>query len=432
MAALRLDGSTLSVVLTRWEKVLSLRRADLVFPLAALRSAEVAERPERLLRRSWRSPGLGVGSGWRVGVFRTTRRRVFAAFRVARPALGIGFAGGQPMDEVILTLDDPAGWAARLNATLRQDTAVKRERPISFRSADLLLNGTLTSPAGAARGVAVLLPGSGPIDRDSNHGRILLGVTAALAQALADNGIASLRYDKRGVGSSSGDQLTAGFTDLVNDARSACEAVADDRLPLFLIGHSEGAMLAEALAGPDDGRVPELLAGVVLLAGAAGTGEQTLRWQATKVAEHLPTAAKMIVKLTHTDVLAKQSKAFATFRATTDDTARIGGKRMNARWWREMLDFDAAEHLRRITVPVLAIAGTKDIQVDPDGLLRIADCVPGEVTTRLIPDLTHLLRREPGEPSVRDFRRQTQQPVDAELLRIVSDWIVDHAAGTDR
>lgn len=79
----------------------------------------------------------------------------------------------------------------------------------------------------------------------------------------------------------------------------------------------------------------------------------------------------------------------------------------------------------------LAIAGTKDIQVDPDDLQRIADCVPGEVTTRLIPDLTHLLRRVPGEPSVSDFRRQTQQPVDTELLRIVSGWVVDHAAGTD-
>lgn len=245
---------------------------------------------------------------------------------------------------------------------------------------------------------------------------------------MADSGIASLRYDKRGVGSSSGEQLASGLTDLVEDAKVACEAVAGDRLPLFLIGHSEGAMLAEALAGPDHDPAPARLAGVVLLAGAAGTGEQTLRWQAAKVAEHLPAAAKMIVKLTHTDVLAKQAKAFAKFRATPGDTARIGGKRMNARWWRQLLDFDAAEHLRRIRVPVLAIAGTKDIQVDPEDLERIARSVPVEVTTRLIPDLTHILRRVPGEPSVSNFRKQTRQPVDDELLRIVSDWIVEQLA----
>ncbi|MDQ2848536.1 MAG: hypothetical protein M3Y77_19820 [Actinomycetota bacterium] len=56
------------------------------------------------------------------------------------------------MDEVNLTLDDPAGWAAKLNATLPAHTAVKRARPISLGWADLLLNGTPRRPATLASG----------------------------------------------------------------------------------------------------------------------------------------------------------------------------------------------------------------------------------------------------------------------------------------
>jgi alpha/beta superfamily hydrolase len=75
------------------------------------------------------------------------------------------------------------------------------------------LNGTLTLPDGGtpAPGVAIA-SGSGPLDRDSNHRRARFDVARQLAHALAAGGLASLRYDKRGVGESPGDWRTVGCT----------------------------------------------------------------------------------------------------------------------------------------------------------------------------------------------------------------------------
>jgi uncharacterized protein len=66
------------------------------------------------------------------------------------------------------------------------------------------LAGTLLLPEQPPTAVALLVPGSGPVDRDSDHRRLRLGITRLLAEALAELGVASLRYDKRVVGASEG------------------------------------------------------------------------------------------------------------------------------------------------------------------------------------------------------------------------------------
>ena len=72
---------------------------------------------------------------------------------------------------------------------------------------------------------------------------------------------------------------------------------------------------------------------------------------------------------------------------------------MNAKWFRELLVFDPLPHLRAIGIPVLAITGDKDLQVDPDDLGVIASTVPGPVTVDRVRDLTHISwRRDPAAP----------------------------------
>jgi hypothetical protein len=89
------------------------------------------------------------------------------------------------------------------------------------------LAGTLTLPDAPAPVPAVLLAtGSGPLDRDSNHRRLRFDVTRALAHALAEGGLASLRYDKRGVGGSPGDWRAAGLYDNVDDLARVLGALA--------------------------------------------------------------------------------------------------------------------------------------------------------------------------------------------------------------
>jgi pimeloyl-ACP methyl ester carboxylesterase len=294
------------------------------------------------------------------------------------------------------------------------------------------LAGTLTLPdAGTPVSAVVIASGSGPLDRDSNHRRARFDVARQLAHALAASGLASFRYDKRGVGESPGDWRTAGLHDNVDDLARAVEAVAGrpevDARRILLAGHSEGAILAAALAarGVD-------VAGVVLLSMSATPGEELLRWQARQILPTLPAPVRGLLRLLRIDLEKKVAANHDRIRVTTTDVARIGGARINARWTREFMAHDPRDDLRRVTVPVLAVTGDKDLQVDSGDLEMIAATVPGGATVLRVPDLTHTLRRQAGPPSLNRYRKELQEPVDAGLLDTVCAWCRTATAQAER
>lgn len=116
--------------------------------------------------------------------------------------------------------------------------------PLTFRAVDgIMLSGTLTLPRRKGPFPAfVLVAGSGPYDRSGG------GIFTILANHLAENGVATFRYDKRGVAESSGDYDLATLDTLVLDADSAVEFLAKQKdinpKQLGIIGHSEGALIA--------------------------------------------------------------------------------------------------------------------------------------------------------------------------------------------
>src|SRR6266545_197211 len=92
-------------------------------------------------------------------------------------------------------------------------------RDVAFESAGLRLAGSFTEPDRAGPNPAVLLlAGSGQSDRDDNAPKLRIDVLRQVAEFLALNGFASLRFDKRGVGASEGNYWTTGFDDRVTDA----------------------------------------------------------------------------------------------------------------------------------------------------------------------------------------------------------------------
>jgi pimeloyl-ACP methyl ester carboxylesterase len=284
------------------------------------------------------------------------------------------------------------------------------------------LAGTLLLPDGATPVPAVLIAsGSGPLDRDSNYRRARFDVAHQLAVALADAGLASFRYDKRGVGESPGDWRAAGLHDNVDDLGRARDALAArpevDPARIVLAGHSEGAILAAALAarGVD-------AAGVVLLSMSATPGEELLLWQTRQIAPTLPTAVRFLLRLFRIDLERKVAANHVRIKATTTDVARIGGARINARWHREFMAHDPREDLRRISAPVLAITGGKDLQVDPDDLAIIATTVPGGAATVRPPEVTHTLRTQPGTPSLSAYKKELRGPVNPDVLTTVVTW----------
>nr|KEP24036.1 alpha/beta hydrolase [Georgenia sp. SUBG003] len=293
---------------------------------------------------------------------------------------------------------------------------------ISIRSGGHTLAGTLTVPDGAGPFPAVLLvPGSGPVDRDSNVRRLRLDITGQLARALAGCGFATLRYDKRGVGASTGDFRATGFLDGADDAEAALEALAaapeTDPGRVLMLGHSEGALVAGIVAARS--AVP---AGVVLLSGSATPGEGLLRWQTRQIAPTLPAAVRLVLRLLRTDLETRVAKNHEKIRATTTDVARVDGARLNARWHREFMAYDPRTDLARVHVPVLAVTGTKDLQTPVDDLETIAATVPGAVETHAVADVTHILRRQDGPASLSAYKKEVRRPVDGRVVALVTDW----------
>ncbi len=164
-----------------------------------------------------------------------------------------------------------------LAAALLDPTAT----PVVLPSEPAPLHATLLTPEGPTRAVAVILPGSGPTDRDGNGpGGLVASTYRLLAEGLAEQGVATVRIDKRGVGQS-GPAMVAEqdltFQDYIDDARAwAAEASHVTGQPcVWLIGHSEGSQIALAAAQGDNPSV----CGLVLLAGAGRPAGVILREQ---------------------------------------------------------------------------------------------------------------------------------------------------------
>lgn len=294
------------------------------------------------------------------------------------------------------------------------------EQPITFTSQDTSFAGSLVVPPGDGPWpAALLIVGSGEVDRNSDHRKLPLGVTRELADRLAGNGVASLRFDKRGVGASAGDYHTTGFHDNVRDAAAALDELrrrpAIDSERIVLVGHSEGALIATELAAGGG------VAGVVLLGGTAQGGEAVLVWQAGQVGEFLPAAVRGVMRLFRIDITRTQQKRLARIKASTDDVMRIQGVKLNAKWFREFMAYDPAPALASIDVPVLAITGSDDVQTDPGEISAMEGLVEAPFEGHVLDGMNHILRR--GGPSPNTYKKQLGEPVDPRVPKLVLDWM---------
>jgi len=317
------------------------------------------------------------------------------------------------------------------------------EREIAFASGGLTLMGTLAFPEGAEGPypAALFLHGSGPVDRDGNAEGLAMDAYRQLAHALARAGIASLRFDKRGVGESEGVSAEASRTDLLNDARAALEGLRSqpevDPARCILVGHSEGSYLAPVLAAED-----ETLAGVVLLSGAARSLDIITRWQVETLLRAQGVEGEVL------DAALAQQDQYTAFVETSEggwgdytvegmveampwltveSAAQLKATPLSLAWLREHYQDEPAETLRRVTAPVLVLNGEKDAQVPSTEAALIEEALTEggnqDVTQIVLADLNHLLRHHPEEPSL--VYRHLDEPVDARVIDAVTGWAIE-------
>ncbi|WP_394233299.1 alpha/beta hydrolase family protein [Niallia oryzisoli] len=297
------------------------------------------------------------------------------------------------------------------------------------------LKGTLTIPTDLKeKNPAILIiPGTGTTNRDGNDKGIVINIYKDLAEFFTSNGFITLRYDKRGTHESGGDYYTAGVKDLIDDAAACVRFLKMDHRvdpnSVILLGHSEGALLAPAVHDQ------EPAAGLMLLAGAADSSKALLPKQfemAMKEIKETRGFKGWLFKLLKVAAKAQkqQDAVMAKILNSTEDTLKIKGTKINAKWMREQYDYDVCEYLQKVTCPTLAITGDKDIQVPPDHAEKIAGMVKGESEWHIIHDMNHILRKYTKEHKmltlIKEYKTLFDQPIDTDLFDIMEKWLKEY------
>ncbi len=272
-----------------------------------------------------------------------------------------------------------------------------KSEEVTFTNGNIELGGTLTTPEGADFGTPVLLmvTGSGQQDRDETI--MYHKPFAVIADAFARNGIATLRYDDRGFGNSSGDFSTATTDTLASDAFAGIKYLREKGYTnVGLLGHSEGGTIAFMLAASEEG--PDF---IISLAGMAENGEATLLAQTEKIA-----VAQGLTE--------EQAKIYAKQAVTSTKS--------NAKaWMKRFLELDPSIYISKVTCPVLALNGEKDLQVIAErNIPIIKDLIPS-ATIKTYPDLNHLFQHcASGDPTQYYAIEETISP---EVLADMVSWI---------
>lgn len=323
-----------------------------------------------------------------------------------------------------------------------------REQAVAFDAAPgVRLAGTLTLPNRSGRfAAAILIAGSGRHDRDetvADHKPMLV-----LADALARQGYAVLRYDKRGAGRSTGDFDAATMADLTSDAAAAVAYLRSrpDIAPsrIGLIGHSEGGTIAAVLAAKD----PHL-AYVVMMAGFAAptrtlVAEQIRRIDVVNGTSPVAAAQSYALNIKLFDAIAAakdQSDAESRVRqvlaaaSSAPSAAEADQALMFARMpaMRFILAYDPTPSLRRLRVPALALAGSKDLVVPPDiNLPALREALAQDRDVRIVelPGLNHLFQTaQTGAPQEFFSIEETLAP---QVMTTMMPWIARHVGSGRR
>ena len=240
------------------------------------------------------------------------------------------------------------------------------QEEVSFANGDAVLKGTLVLPEGCTRQTPVLImvTGSGLQDRDERlfeHRPF-----AVIADALARAGIATLRYDDRGFGESTGDIINCTTEDLKNDALSGIRLLRERFDKVGVIGHSEGGAIALMLAAEKQADFIVSLAGMAISGAEALVSQNRLTLAAAGFPEETVDAyCKLIAEAfdvrVHGGVMPQPGPNLPEALKQNFQAVLM---QIQSPYMKAFLALDMRPLLGSISCPVLALNGTKDTQVE--------------------------------------------------------------------
>ena len=256
---------------------------------------------------------------------------------------------------------------------------------LSLDTGNGVLQGSLLLPkSGQPLPVALLIAGSGPTDRNGNNPAGRNDSLRRLAQGLAKLGVASLRYDKRGVGASlaaAPDERDLSVEAYVGDALAwSAKLRGDPRFTeLILVGHSEGALIA-SLAAPRAGA-----AALISIAGSGRPIDEVLREQ---LQGRLPPAL-----LASSHYLIDELKAGRVHEAVPEPLQVLFRPSVQP-YLISLFAQDPLAAFASVEVPALIVQGRNDIQVGIEDAQALGRAKP-DARLALIEGMNHVLRIVP-------------------------------------
>jgi len=310
----------------------------------------------------------------------------------------------------------------------------------------ITISGTLTKPRGTDKCPAIILVScGGPQSRDGavapNHQPYLV-----LADHLTRRGFIVLRCDKRGVVRSTGNFKTATTADLASDVDAALEFLKTrkdiDQKRIGIVGHCEGALIATIVAArPND------IAFVVLMSCPAHLGEVFYLSQWERFHRDIGLTKPVVSR--RQALMKAVMNEIRERRPTNDVATRIGNlfaaEALQARdpsldpwldfclsdWFKYYIAYDPLPTISKLTCPVLAIQGEKDMVVDADESIKsitkaLIESESRDVTIKLVASVNHMFQT--CKSGAMAEYGQLEETIAPAVLRLISDWIAQRTA----
>jgi uncharacterized protein len=272
--------------------------------------------------------------------------------------------------------------------------------------------GTLTAPEKFSKiPVALIIGGSGPTDRDGNNPMMINNSLKMLSTELSKSGIATLRYDKRGIGESKDamkNEADLRFDDYVNDAKEWILKLKQDKRfsKVIVIGHSEGSLIGMLAATNADK--------FISIAGAGQSADKTLREQLNAQPQFIQDLCFPII-----DSL-KNGKTVENVNPMLSALFRLGVQPYIISWFK----YDPQTEIKKLSIPTLIIQGTNDIQISTEDANRLLKAKP-DAKLILIDKMNHIFRIVEGD---RDTNMATYNnaslPLAGELTKCMANFIL--------
>lgn len=275
--------------------------------------------------------------------------------------------------------------------------------------------GTLLVPAvDSAVPVVMLISGSGPTDRDGNNVQMKNDALKMLADSLLGRGIASLRYDKRGIAASRDAGLSEAdlrFDHYVEDAALWIKYLRKDKRfsNIIVAGHSEGSLIGMIAAKQQNAD------GFISLAGAGRAADELLKEQLSSLPESLYASSQSII-----DSL-KGGMTVSNIPADLYMLFRPSVQPYMISWFK----YNPAIELAKLQIPVFLIHGSTDIQVSIEDLDQLHQALPG-AQVQIFDRMNHILKvAGPMRQENISTYSDPQLPIHPKLVKEIFQFLVN-------